>query len=597
MKRTFLVFGFYTAIAAAVVYPLLAPGYLFSLDAVATEKVTISSWTLPDYLLSMLLYLLHLVVSPSVLQKGALISALILSGWGMFRFAPVKNTSAKMFAGLLYMINPFTYERLVSGQWFLILGYALLPFTLAQIEAFFKEMSLQTGVKLLILLLLLTNMSVHLTLVAGIFLLVYGVVFLFLHPESWKDTLIRLAVLMLIVLAANSNWIVGLFLPGTPVSSMLSAITVQDLRVFQSVPDPTFGVLFNLLSGYGFWTEPHSYFLSPKSFLPIWPVITLLFFGLTAYGFVLLLKRKTHMVMTLSFAVLFIVCLDLAVGLAMEHTAKITLFLYDRIMLLRGLREPQKLIGIVFFVYAYFGSVGLEAAAERFFRGMSSVIMGLALLLPLVSAIPLFFGFWQQIRPVWYPDSWSIVDERLTRDKDTFYTVIFPWYQYMRYRFMGNRVVLNQAPFFFSKPVLSAQNYETLQLYSHDTRPEGLHVEGLLSIEQEGINLLDDTVEEKPRWGRDLAAIDAKYVLLFKDGDWKIYRFLDKQADLVKEYEDKTLILYKNLAFGLPIDLPQELEKEIPPEDTAETDGELDDVPREEQSDEGTGEPIDQVIE
>ncbi|MEK7565536.1 MAG: hypothetical protein AAB506_00625, partial [Patescibacteria group bacterium] len=94
----------------------------------------------------------------------------------------------------------------------------------------------------------------------------------------------------------------------------------------------------------------------------------------------------------------------------------------------------------------------------------------------------------------------------------------------------------------------SAQNYETKSLYSHDVRPESLHIEGLLSIEKERVNLAGEEVLDRIKWGESTAVIGVKYILLAKESDWETYKFLDKSRDLKKIFEDQSLILYRNLA-------------------------------------------------
>ncbi|MBI4991216.1 hypothetical protein HZB96_03940 [Candidatus Gottesmanbacteria bacterium] len=173
------------------------------------------------------------------------------------------------------------------------------------------------------------------------------------------------------------------------------------------------------------------------------------------------------------------------------------------------------------------------------------------LILPFIYTPTVFGGFWGQLKPVFYPKSWYEVNNILKNDKDNFLTLFFPWHQYTRFRFANNRVVANPAPYFFEKPVLSSQNYETIPLYTHDIRTESLHVEGLLSIEKEGVNLVGEEIEEKLPWGQSLSPINVKYIILAKDDDWKRYRFLDKQTDLKKVYENDDLVLYQNLKWGV----------------------------------------------
>ncbi len=128
----------------------------------------------------------------------------------------------------------------------------------------------------------------------------------------------------------------------------------------------------------------------------------------------------------------------------------------------------------------------------------------------------------------------------------------------MKYGFNKNMVVANPAPYYFDKPIISSLNYETASLYTHDIRPEALHIEGLLTIEREGVNLLGDKVEDKVSWGQSLSPINIKYIILSKDDDWRNYNFLYTQTDLKKIYEDNDLLLFQNLKWGVEEPIPIE---------------------------------------
>ena len=44
-----------------------------------------------------------------------------------------------LFAGIFYMINPFTYDRLMAGQYNVLFGYALLPWFAGALLKFLRE--------------------------------------------------------------------------------------------------------------------------------------------------------------------------------------------------------------------------------------------------------------------------------------------------------------------------------------------------------------------------------------------------------------------------------------------------------------------------
>jgi hypothetical protein len=64
-------------------------------------------------------------------EKVLLLSIVFLAGWGMHRLVPSTSEVARFFGGILYAVNPFVYDRLSTGQWYLLLGYAVLPWAFA----------------------------------------------------------------------------------------------------------------------------------------------------------------------------------------------------------------------------------------------------------------------------------------------------------------------------------------------------------------------------------------------------------------------------------------------------------------------------------
>ena len=274
---------------------------------------------------------------------------------------------------------------------------------------------------------------------------------------------------------------------------------------------------------------------------------------ISVYGFVRLVKEKEkkRFPLVIALIVFFLLSLNFAGGIALRSFADTAFTLYDKVPFLRGFREPQKLIGIVMLCYAFFGSMGIYYLGKKVARIGKLVITGIFIILPFVYT-PTFFGsFWGQLRPVLYPSSWEKVNQTLKEDTGDFLTVFFPWHQYMRFKFTNNMVVANPASYYFDKPILSAQNYETKYLDTHDVRMEALHVDGLLSIEKNKVNLLGDPVHRKIAWGEDLALINVKYIILAKEKDQKLYRFLDRSEGLEKIFEDDNLILYKNNRWSL----------------------------------------------
>ncbi len=126
----------YGAVVLLVLGPLLLPGYVLTLDMVFTPVLRMPDQVSSSYLFRALLHLLDIVLPADLVQKVMLFAILLLTGLGMHRLMeslPARKPAdavpplALYFAGLLYTINPFTYDRLLAGQYNVLFGYALLP--------------------------------------------------------------------------------------------------------------------------------------------------------------------------------------------------------------------------------------------------------------------------------------------------------------------------------------------------------------------------------------------------------------------------------------------------------------------------------------
>jgi hypothetical protein len=74
------------------------------------------------------------VVPGDLLQKVVLLGTLVLAGLGLFRLAarvPNSSPAARLGGAVLYLWNPYVFERLAIGHWGLLVGYAALPWVVA----------------------------------------------------------------------------------------------------------------------------------------------------------------------------------------------------------------------------------------------------------------------------------------------------------------------------------------------------------------------------------------------------------------------------------------------------------------------------------
>ena len=568
MKFTRLIApGFFALLSLIIVFPLMLPGYILTLDNVPTPNVSLLSFSSSSFFMGAVRYLFSLFLPAYVFPKIMLFLAFFLAGFGMFSLTYKKNIFAGLLSGLIYSINPFVYERVMAGQWSLLLAYSLFPFFILALIGFFSHPSLKNAVFLGVIMGLIVQVYLHYSLIVAAAFVIFAILKLIFSKTKYILLLKNILAVALIALLININWLLPSLFGQSQVSQTLSTFSERDLIAFQSVEDGNYGLIFNLLSGYGFWGEVYDYFLSPKQIIPVWPLLSVLLISLSAFGFVKALRTggKSDYPLIFTFIILALIGLDLSGGIALKPASNFIFSLYRNFPLLRGFREPQKLVSLIFLSYAFFAPVGLQFLINSLKYKKVNILLWLtAMAVPFISTPVVFGGFWGQLKPVFYPTSWYKVNSILEADNDNFLVLFFPWHQYMRFNFNNNLVVANPAPFFFNKPILSSRNYETRYLFSHDTRPEALHIEGLLSIEEKKENLLGEKVDYRVDWPVDLSVINVKYIILAKDSDWKRYRFLENFPGLEKVHDDFDVILFRNLSFGKEIvpyqqPLPEEL--------------------------------------
>lgn len=539
----------FITLAFVIMFPLLSPGYILTLDMVLPPEISPPKFTSPSFLLGSALFILDLFLPVYIIQKIILFSIFFFSALSMYWLVPAKNIWAKVFAGLFYAVNPFVYGRIMAGHWPFLLGYAIFPYIVGKAVCFLERLTFKNAFILSLSMTLLAAFSPHFLFIGGVFFSVYLLIMLIFKRNQLFDKWTVVFSFPGLAFIFNLHWLLPTLLGKSAISGLFQSFDYRDLLVFQSVSDKHLGLIFNLLSGYGFWAEAHNYFILPKSLIFFWPVLVVIIIAVSAFGFYKTLRQQKLLPLSLCLLVLFLFSLDLAGGVAISRFAEITYYFYQKIPLLRGLREPNKLIAVVVFFYAYFGGYGLSFITAKARGSAKYGVIITFLLLPFVLTPTVFGGFWGQLKPVFYPSSWSKANNILRNDKDEFLTVFFPWHQYMGFKFANNQVIASPATKFFDKPILSSHNLETNSFSSREERLEALHVEGLLSIETKGENLLGDKVDLSVSWPEALAAVNIKYVLLAKEEDWQEYDFLQKQKNFRKIYDSDEIALYQNLSW------------------------------------------------
>lgn len=127
----YLPYILFVAFVMAVMVPLFAPGYIFLLDMGFPPDMHVQPITggiIPsNYPLRYILYVVAQSIGTPLTTKLLLAGVLLLPGIAMYRLSKNTFLDLSLHSGIIYMANPWVYERFFSGQWLVMAGYGMLP--------------------------------------------------------------------------------------------------------------------------------------------------------------------------------------------------------------------------------------------------------------------------------------------------------------------------------------------------------------------------------------------------------------------------------------------------------------------------------------
>lgn len=530
-----LAYGIYTLVALAVMLPLLKPGFILTLDMVFTPTLHLPSELTSSYPFHALLHFLNFIIPADILQKLMLLAILLLASIGMHRLIRLLSPKAQeidwgiYLASIFFAINPFTYSRFMAGQYAVLLGYALLPWFVRLLLTFLNRPSLMSGLKLGAVATIIGIVSIH-TLGAVIIAAVVAtgiVVWRFRH--KLKAFLTFGAVAIALFAALSSYWLVPLALGQGKTATIIGDFTVADTEAFETRGGNPAVRVGHIIRLQGFWVEDKGQFLLPQDRAMLWGLTALIIVALVIYGAVRLWQKNRPI--TIFFAASGLIGLLLAAGMFGP--------VGDQILLMTGVREPHKLVGLLVVTYGVFLAFGVNGFLANMRErnetayGLSAVVL---LIIPFLFMRVMFWGFSGQLTPRQYPTDWTTVNQQLNKDNTDFAALFLPWHQYMHFDFAG-RIIASPASAFFDKPMVVSTDPELAGATSGQQDERGRAVERLIKDVNEQ-ELADELAEQ-----------NIKYVILAKDLDYEDYAYLDRTPELKRIGNYQTIVLYENTAW------------------------------------------------
>lgn len=553
-QRKHLYILVFLLISLVVMWDLLKPGYIFALDmafgpnyprvllndyvyGLSSNLGTVGASCIIKVFYSWMTYLLSLGIPVWLIQKFMLIVFLTLSAVGMYRLVPTENRYGRYFAGILYIINPFIYVRYLSGSFFTIWGYALLPFVVKSFIDLVQKPSIKNAIRSGILLTLIAPSDHFLTMALGVFLIF--LIFNLFRRETRAKVAKGFLLVIGIFFVLNGNWMVSLMSGKAEAIYAITEVTTRHFELFATIRDSN--VFINVATLYGFWLDDYYYY--PKEHFLGWYFMFSSILLAAIYGFIVGFRGK-HGLHVMAVGAIAIISLVLAVGISSPYTSQLTYFLFENLMPFRGFRETHKFAALLVLAYAYLGSIGISKFEGNFTGKIPRMAFAVVIfMIPLAYTYSMFFGFWGQLNSVDYPEDYYQVNTYFEEDKDNSNILFLPWHGFMTFSWVDSNVG-NPARNFFTKPVVQGDNIEMGDVYSTSQNPVSKYIESLLHNGQEISN-----------FGEFVAPIDVKYIVLAKEEDYTNYAFLFEQADLAVLMDTNNLFVFENESWGAFHDL------------------------------------------
>lgn len=461
---------------------------------------------------------LYRTVPLEQLRLLPLLAAVGLAAWGFVRLFPRRELAA-FGATVLFVTNPFMYERIVAGQEFLVLGCCLLPLLLSMVH---RPESRRTVVVIAAVLVAMAAMSLHLVFIAGV--LWSANLVASAAGRRWRD-LRSLLFAAGLAIVGSLYWIV----PAVRSWGRFDMVPVTDLALFRSTPDPALGLWPNLVALYGFWRRGWPL---PKDASTWWPLFLIALVLVMAAGVAGALRDIEHRRRLLLLLAVGMSGLVLAAG-DQGFAGRAYAWMFAHVPVFRIMREPQKWLVLTSLAYAVAFGEGLEAVVRSVDRVRWRIVAAVVVLaVPMAYGFSSFWGSGGYVRPSSYPTTWAQADARMGDGPGL--VVALPWHRYLPLAWTQDRVVSN--------PMISA--FRRGVVVSDDPEFGGLPAEGRDPLADRITAALDRGAGGEEVAG-ELSELGVRYLVLQKVEDWESFAWLSGQEGVTETARWEDLVLFR----------------------------------------------------
>jgi hypothetical protein len=426
--------------------PGLRPGYLLGYDMVFVPEPRFSAamlgltGTLPRAVPSDAVVTAVAQLLPAdVVQKGVLLAIFVLACAGTARLLEGQPWPARLAAGVFYAWNPYVAERLLIGQWALLLGYAGLPWVLAELTGWEPGASVpRRGARLLVALLPAAVSGFAGLLITAL----VAVPAAALRRAGWRDRAVVLVTTAGLLALLGLPWLIPSLTRPVRTSPLGAAL-------FAARADTPFGAVGSVLTLGGGWnaqTVPAGYAGAVTAF---WLSLVLMALA----GFLLRGRRRWPGAGPAA-AVGLVLALLGTVGPGL-HLLESAIRLWGGFAVLRDGQQFAAPLAVA--EAAGFGlavSRVLQADRSRFVRDGRSALAAALVIAPVLFLPGLAFGAAGRLRPVQYPASWLAARRIISADPHAGSVLLLPWASYRRPGWNHGEAVLDPWPRLLTRTVI-----------------------------------------------------------------------------------------------------------------------------------------------
>lgn len=432
-----LVLGWTLALAAILLWPVTASGYLLGHDMVFTPRqpldlasIGVSSASPRAVPLDALVALAERLVDGAVVGRLALLVPVLAAGLGAAALLGTRSLPARLAAAGVAVWNPYVIERLALGQWALLWCYAALPWIVLSVaRASGRARWPARGIAIA---------AASITPTGGLIAFVAAVAACLGVRRGRRETL----TLAGLALALQLPWLVPAFVSTASATSDPAAVAA-----FAARAEHPGGVLLSLLGGGGIWDADVVPGSRGGALAWLWLVVLGAAALLGARRLVRLLgSRLAGTLAALAVAGVLLAALpSLPGGAALVRAA------VAHVPGAGLLRDAQKWLLPLVLLDALLVGAAFDRVCAGFRRPWRPALAVLALALPILVLPDAAATLRPTLRPVHYPGDWATV----ARTADSGDALVLPFSSYRRYAWAPGRTsVLDPAPRLLQVPVV-----------------------------------------------------------------------------------------------------------------------------------------------